>query len=91
VLSKSAWRVLTAFTYCWFSPGQLDPGFIAPIFKNWERITMKKKASSKLKYTKETPEARYRRASSGVKFRAVVFEDKRRKLRENAAKNEETQ
>jgi len=52
---------------------------------------MKKKVSSKLKYIKETPEARYRRVSSGVKFRAVVFEDKRRKLRESAAKNEVTQ
>jgi len=50
---------------------------------------MKKKESLKLKSTKETPDARKKRASSGVKFRAVVFEDKRRKLQEKAAKKED--
>jgi len=50
---------------------------------------MKKKKSSQIKYTKETPEARHKRVSSGVKFRAAVFEDKRRKLREKAAKSED--
>jgi len=49
---------------------------------------MKKKDLSKIKYIKETPEARYRRVTSGVKFRAVVFEDKRRKLRDKVSKNE---
>jgi len=43
---------------------------------------MKKKNPTILKCTKETPEARKKRASSGVKFRAAVFEDKRRKLRD---------
>jgi len=41
---------------------------------------VKKKKLAILKYTKETPEARKKRISSGVKFRAAVFEDKRRKL-----------
>ena len=50
---------------------------------------MKKKVSSKLKYVKETPEARYKRVSSGVKFRAVVFEDRRRKLMRKAIESEE--
>ena len=43
---------------------------------------MKKKKSSLLKITKESPEARKKRVSSGVKFRAAVFEDKRRKLQD---------
>ena len=50
---------------------------------------MKDKKSQKLKYVKETPEARKNRVSSGVKFRPVVFEDKRHKLRDKAARNEE--
>ena len=41
---------------------------------------MKKKKSDLIKLTKETPEARKKRVSSGVKFRAAVFEDKKRKL-----------
>ena len=41
---------------------------------------MKKEKSPFLKLTKETPEARKKRVSSGVKFRAAVIEDKRRKL-----------
>jgi len=45
---------------------------------------MKKKKSSILKYTKETPEARKKRVSSGVVFRAAVFEDKRKRLQEKA-------
>lgn len=43
-------------------------------------IFIKKKKPKILKYTKETPEARKSRVSSGVKFRAVKFEDKRRKM-----------
>ena len=43
---------------------------------------MKNKKSPLIKLTKETPEARKKRVSSGVKFRAAVFEDKRRKLRD---------
>jgi len=50
---------------------------------------MKKKKLAILKYAKETPEARKKRASSGVKFRAAVFEDKRRKLREKEIKKED--
>jgi len=50
---------------------------------------VKKKKLPILKYTKETPEARKKRASSGVKFRAAVFEDKRRKLRDRQKNVEE--
>ena len=49
---------------------------------------MRKKDTKKMKYAKETPEARKKRVSSGVKFRAVVFEDKRRKLRDKDAGSE---
>lgn len=40
---------------------------------------MKKKKSKLLKITKETPEARKKRVSSGVKFRTAVFENKKRR------------
>ena len=43
---------------------------------------MKKKKSNLIKLTKETPNARKKRVSSGVKFRAAVFENKKRKLQE---------
>ena len=49
---------------------------------------MKKNKSSKIEYTKETPEARKKRVSSGVGFRAAVFEDKRRKLQEKVVNDE---
>ena len=45
---------------------------------------MKKKKSKLIELTKETPEARKLRVSSGGKVRAVVFEDRRRKLRDKA-------
>lgn len=45
---------------------------------------MKKKKSHLIKMAKETPRVRKERVSSGVKFRAVVFEDKRHKLQEKA-------
>jgi len=48
---------------------------------------MKKKKTVILNYTKETPEARKKRVSSGVKFRAAVFEDRRRKLKEKAERS----
>jgi len=41
---------------------------------------MKKKKSSLLRLTKETPEARKKRVSSGIQFRAAVFVDKKRRL-----------
>jgi len=47
---------------------------------------MKIKKSKKLKIIKETPEERKKRASSGVQFRATVFDDKRRKLQDKAHK-----
>jgi len=50
---------------------------------------MKKKKPTIPKYTKETPEARKKRVASGVKFRATVFEDKRRKLRDKQRDMEE--
>jgi len=55
-------------------------------------VNMKSKASQsqKPKYAKETPEARKKRVSSGVKFRAVVFKDKRRKLLDKAAGKDES-
>ena len=40
---------------------------------------MKKKKSKLLKITKETPEARKQRVSSGVRFRSAIFADKKRK------------
>jgi len=49
------------------------PGFI---------VIMKKKKPTIVKYTKETPEARKERVSSGVRFRAAVFENKKKKLRD---------
>ena len=52
---------------------------------------MKKKKSILLKLTKESPEARKNRVSSGVKFRAAVIEDKRRKLRDKIIETEENQ
>jgi hypothetical protein len=50
---------------------------------------MKKKKPKILKYTKETPEARKKRVSSGVRLRATVFEDKRRKLRDKRKHKED--
>jgi len=50
---------------------------------------MKKIKSPLLKITKETPQAHKKRVASGVKFRAVVFEDKRRKLLDKATEIEE--
>ena len=49
---------------------------------------MKKKKSPILKHTKESPEARKARASSGVKFRAAVFENKKRKLKDKYIEDE---
>ena len=47
-----------------------------------------KRKSTIVKLTRETPEARKERASSGVKFRATVFENKKRKQREKYEKND---
>ena len=41
---------------------------------------MKKKKSKLIKLTKETQEERKQRVSSGMKFRAAVFGNKKRKL-----------
>ena len=41
---------------------------------------MKKKKSSLIKFTKETKDERRQRVSSGVKFRAVVFGNKKKEL-----------
>ena len=38
---------------------------------------------------KETPEARKKRVSSGVRFRAAIFEDKRHKLKDKAIEKED--
>ena len=52
-------------------------------------VIMKKSKSLLIQITKETPEARKKRVSSGVKFRAAIFNDKRRKLRDKAVKTED--
>ena len=49
---------------------------------------MKKKKDDMLRLTKMTPEARKRIASSGVRLRAVTFDDKRQKLRDKAARED---
>jgi len=51
---------------------------LKPMDKN--KKNMKKMKPPILKYTKESPAARKKRVSSGVKFRAVVIESKKRKL-----------
>ena len=43
---------------------------------------MKKKKSPLLKLTKETPQARKERVSSGVRMRAAVIDNKKRKLQD---------
>ncbi|MDR1564656.1 MAG: hypothetical protein LBS74_06830 [Oscillospiraceae bacterium] len=48
-----------------------------------------KKKSKLLKLTKETPEARKQRVASGVKFRAAVFENKKKKSLEKVLRDEE--
>ena len=50
---------------------------------------MKKKKSNLLKITKETPEAHKKRVSSGVKFRAAVFDNKKKRLKEKLINYEE--
>ena len=52
---------------------------------------MRKKKSPLIKLTKETPDARKKRVSSGVKFRAAVFEDKRRQLQDKSINYEENE
>ena len=52
---------------------------------------MRKEKSLSQKMAKETSEARKRRVTSGIRFRAAVFEDKRRKLRDKAIKAGENQ
>ena len=49
---------------------------------------MKKKKSDLIDIIKETPEARKKRVSSGAKFRATVFESKKRKLQEKSIKSD---
>ena len=41
---------------------------------------MKNKKSSLLEFIKEPQETRKKRVSSGIKFRSVVFENKKKKL-----------
>jgi hypothetical protein len=50
---------------------------------------MKKKKSPLLKLIKETPEARKKRVSSGVKFRAAVCEDKKKRPQKKLIDHEE--
>jgi len=50
---------------------------------------MKKKKSPLVNLTKETPDARKKRASSGVKFRAAVFENKKKRLLQEKSMEED--
>ena len=50
-------------------------------------VRMKKKRDDLTKLTKETPDARRKRVASGVRFRAAVFENKRKKLRDKLVDN----
>ena len=50
---------------------------------------MKKKKPHNLKYLKETPEARKKRVSSGVRFRAAVFENKNKRREDKKTDFEE--
>ena len=50
---------------------------------------MKKKKSPLIKLTKESPKARKERVSSGIKFRAAVFEDKKKKAKDKITDYEE--
>jgi hypothetical protein len=52
---------------------------------------MKKKKANVIRLTKETPEARKLRVSSGVKFRAATFESKKKRLLEKYARAEDEQ
>ena len=52
---------------------------------------MKKKKSEFIKLTKETPEARKKRVSSGVFFRAAVFADKKKKLQDKWTDDNESE
>ena len=62
-------------------PGAAVPGFFVFLKGG---ICVKKKKSKLIELTKETPEARKLRVSSGERVRAVVFEDRRGKLRDKA-------
>jgi len=50
---------------------------------------MKKSKSKLTELTKESPKARKERVSSGVKFRAVVIENKKKKLQDKPVDYEE--
>ena len=50
---------------------------------------MKKKKSPLIKLTKESPKTRKERVSSGVKFRAVVIENKKKKIQDKPVDYEE--
>ena len=50
---------------------------------------MKNKKPRLTELTKETPKARKERVSSGVKFRAAVFENKKKKIQDKYVGDEE--
>jgi hypothetical protein len=58
------------------------------VYNAIEVIKMKKRKSSLLKLTKETSDQHKKRASSGVCFRATVFEDRKGRLRDKAFKSD---
>lgn len=49
----------------------------------------KKKKNTIVRLTKETPEARKTRVSSGVKYRAAAFADKKRRLLEKYTREDD--
>lgn len=64
---------------------------IKPVYNFKTVNSMKKKKSALLKLAKESPEARKKRVSSGVKLRAVVIESKKRKLQEKSKAGEDNE
>lgn len=52
---------------------------------------MKKKKSPLLELTKESQETRKKRVSSGIKLRAVIIENKKRKLQKKAKVGEDNE
>ena len=53
-----------------------------------EAVDLDEKKSTLLKLTEETPEARKKRGSSGVRFRAAVFENKKKRLLDRLKESE---
>ncbi len=68
--------LFNAFYSICFYARVIHPGFFVPIY---ERENMKRKKSNLIKFTKESKEDRKKRVSCGVKYRAAVFENKKKR------------